>query len=76
MIGEFSFQSKVGNHLFQKHVVLYLLFSFFFSLLALSFPFFFIIFIMIFVCFIFWTMFLNEKLYTIPEFRTSLIIMI
>jgi len=53
-------------------LVLYLLFSFFFSLLALSF-FFYIFIMMILVCFIFWTMFLSKKLYTVPEFQINII---
>ena len=65
------------SSLFKSMLVFQLDNLFFFFLFTCSlFPFLFIIFIMIFVCFIFWTMFLNEKLYTVPEFQTSLIIMI
>ena len=80
-------QRKVGNHLFSKarrFLARQLISSFstffltcsLFFLLALFFLFFIFIFIMIFVCFIFWTMFLNEELYMVPEFQTSLIVMI
>ena len=50
-----------------------------FSLFALFFlPLFFCLLFLFFVFYYyyFWTMFLNEELYTVPEFQTSLIVMI
>ena len=54
---------------------LFTFFSFLFHFLSFSI----FIFIMIFLFILhiyFWTMFLNEELYTVPEFQTSLIVMI
>ena len=84
-----SFQKHVGFsarqliffffHLFSLLAFFFLICSLFLYLLFFPFFLFFFIFIMIFVCFtyiFFWTMFLNEELYTVPEFQTSLIVMI